>query len=106
SFIDPSTGQPEVTGLFLAGAASFKLRKRDRAIGRTIDLVPQFFIDPATGQPNVSGLILAGAAGFKIFLSLFFGDLDSRLRSKILNVVDVPDGGERGFNQAIELSAC
>lgn len=30
---------------------------------------------------------------------------DTRLRSKILKLVDVSQGGENGFNQAIELSS-
>ncbi|OWM76312.1 hypothetical protein CDL15_Pgr009958 [Punica granatum] len=46
------------------------------------------------------------SAGFKTHLCML--DLfDGRVRAKVLNTVDVPDGGEKGFNQAIELiSAC
>ncbi|CAI9766717.1 unnamed protein product [Fraxinus pennsylvanica] len=68
------------------------------------ELATQFFINPNTSQPNVSGLILAGSADFKTELSQ--SDMfDPRLQAKILNIVDVPYGGENGFNQAIELSA-
>ncbi|KAL0231432.1 hypothetical protein GEMRC1_010836 [Eukaryota sp. GEM-RC1] len=52
-------------------------------------------------MPNVSGLILAGSAEFKTVLSEspWF---DQRLQDKIVAVVDIANGGETGFNQAIE----
>ncbi|XP_014491225.1 LOW QUALITY PROTEIN: eukaryotic peptide chain release factor subunit 1-3 [Vigna radiata var. radiata] len=84
--------------------ARLRIEKRRNYIRKTAELATQFFINPATSQPNVSGLILAGSADFKTQLSQ--SDMfDSRLKAKILNLVDVSYGGENGFNQAIELSA-
>ncbi|CAH9086472.1 unnamed protein product [Cuscuta epithymum] len=84
--------------------ARLRMEKRHNYVRKTAELATQFFISPATNQPNVSGLILAGSADFKTELSQ--ADMfDGRLKSKILNVVDVSYGGENGFNQAIELSA-
>ncbi|EFJ23040.1 hypothetical protein SELMODRAFT_416122 [Selaginella moellendorffii] len=59
------------------------------------------FIDPSSSQANVAGLILAGSADLKTELEPL---LDPRLRAKVLKVVTISHGGERGFNQAIELS--
>ncbi|KAK4367016.1 hypothetical protein RND71_014896 [Anisodus tanguticus] len=78
-------------------------RGNEMTLRKTAELATQFYINPATNQPNVTGLILAGSADFKTELSqsnLF----DRRLKGKILKVVNVSNGGEDGFNQAIKLS--
>lgn len=78
--------------------------KRHNHVRKTAEFAKRYFIDPSTSQPNVTGLILAGSADFKTVLSQ--SDLfDQRLKTKIMNVVDVSCGGESGFNKAIELSA-
>ncbi|PIA46030.1 hypothetical protein AQUCO_01600357v1 [Aquilegia coerulea] len=81
-----------------------RMEKRHNYVRKTAELATQLYINPATSQPNVLGLILAGSADFKTELSQ--SDLfDPRLKAKILNLVDVSDGGENGFNQAIERSS-
>ncbi|KAJ4762535.1 Eukaryotic peptide chain release factor subunit 1-1 [Rhynchospora pubera] len=84
--------------------ARLRTEKRHNYVRKTAETAALLFINPSTSQPNVSGLILAGSADFKTELSQ--SDMfDQRLQAKILKVVDVPYGGESGFNQAIELSA-
>jgi len=57
----------------------------------------------SNSKPNIKGLILAGSANFKMDLAK--SDLfDQRLKSIILDLVDVSYGMENGFNQAITLS--
>ncbi|XVF23601.1 hypothetical protein REPUB_Repub13aG0053400 [Reevesia pubescens] len=77
--------------------------KRRNYLRKAAELATKHFIDPRTNQPNVIGLILAGSADLKTDLSqsLFF---DSRLKGKILKLIDISYGGESSFNQAIELS--
>ncbi len=53
-------------------------------------------------MPNVEGIILAGNADFKFQLA---ENLDPRLKSKIIQVIDVSYGGENGLNEAITLAA-
>ncbi|XP_031400077.1 eukaryotic peptide chain release factor subunit 1-2-like [Punica granatum] len=88
-------GDPE---LALQFARRPQLEKRYEYFLRMAKLASKFFINPSTGQPNVSGLIMAEAAGFKTELSQL-KRFDDRLRTKILNAVDVPHGGEDGFNR-------
>ncbi|XVF23169.1 hypothetical protein REPUB_Repub13aG0014200 [Reevesia pubescens] len=79
-----------------------RTEKRHNYLRRAAELATKHFIDPRTNQPNVIGLILAGSAELKTDLSqsqLF----DSRLKYKILKLIDISYGGESGFNQAIEL---
>ncbi|KAL0214347.1 hypothetical protein P9112_006531 [Eukaryota sp. TZLM1-RC] len=55
-------------------------------------------------KANVTGLVLAGSAEFKTDLQdsqLFH----PKLAEKVVAVVDVSNGGETGFNQAIELAS-
>ncbi|KAF3668236.1 Eukaryotic peptide chain release factor subunit 1-2 [Capsicum annuum] len=80
------------------------MEKRHNYVRKAAELATQFYINPATNQPNVTGLILAGSADFKTELSQS-NVFDRRLKGKILKVVDVSNGGEDGFNQAIKLSA-
>ncbi|CAH8384960.1 unnamed protein product [Eruca vesicaria subsp. sativa] len=78
--------------------ARLHMEKRHNYVRKTAELATQYYINPVTSQPNVSGLILAGSADFKTELSQ--SDMfDPHLGAKILN------GGENGFNQAIELSS-
>lgn len=80
-----------------------RLEKRHNYLRKAAELAAKYFIDPATGQVNADGLILAGSGEFKTELSQ--SDMfDSRLRTKIMKVLDISYGGERGFNQAIELA--
>ena len=51
----------------------------------------------------VKGFIFGGSAEFKHKL-VAASFLDQRIKKKILKVVDISYGGERGFHQAIELS--
>jgi peptide chain release factor subunit 1 len=53
-------------------------------------------------MPNVEGLILAGNADFKTLLN---ENLDPRLKSKVVQVIDISYGGENGLNEAITLAA-
>lgn len=56
-----------------------------------------------TDKPSISGLIIAGSADLKNELA-DSDILDSRLKSKILQVVTTKEGGENGLNQAIGLA--
>ncbi|ESQ30375.1 hypothetical protein EUTSA_v10011692mg [Eutrema salsugineum] len=77
--------------------------KRHNYLRKTAELATQYFVNPSTSQPNVAGLILAGSADLKTKLSQ--SDMFSpRLAAKILTVVDVSCGGEKGFNLAVEQS--
>ncbi|KAJ4888132.1 Eukaryotic peptide chain release factor subunit 1-1 [Raphanus sativus] len=78
--------------------------KRQNYLRKTAELATQYFINASTNQANVSGLVLAGSAEFKTKLSQS-GMFDPRLKAKILNVVEVQHGGERGFNEAIKKSS-
>jgi len=82
--------------------ARLRMEKRHNYVRKVAEESVRMFI--TNDQCNVSGLILAGSADFKTVLSetdMF----DSRLKAKIIKIVDVSYGGENGFNQAIELSA-
>jgi peptide chain release factor subunit 1 len=62
--------------------------------------IATFIVD---NKVNVSGIILAGSAEFKEVLAK--SDLfDSRLKEKIIKIVDIPYGGKKGFYHAIEES--
>ncbi|KAK1572012.1 hypothetical protein Q3G72_026123 [Acer saccharum] len=81
-----------------------QIESRHNYLRKTAEQAAKYFIDPETNKPNVVGLILAGSAEFKTELSQ--SDMfDPRLRGKVLKVLDISFGGERGFNQAIELSS-
>jgi len=82
--------------------ARLRMEKRHNYVRKVAEESVRMFI--TNDKCNVSGLILAGSADFKTVLSetdMF----DSRLKAKIIKIVDVSYGGENGFNQAIELSA-
>lgn len=53
-------------------------------------------------MPNVEGLILAGNADFKFQLA---ENLEPRLKTKVIQVIDVSYGGENGLNEAITLAS-
>mmetsp|Transcript_3701 Transcript_3701/g.5472 ORF Transcript_3701/g.5472 Transcript_3701/m.5472 type:complete len:444 (+) Transcript_3701:28-1359(+) len=81
--------------------ARLRLEKRHNYLRKVAELSVQFFI--SNDKPNVAGLILSGSADFKSELNK--SDLfDPRLSNIVLKIVDVPYGGEQGFNKAIELS--
>merc|ERR1711935_101860 len=79
-----------------------RLEKRHTDVRTVAEHAVQMFI--TNDKVNVEGLILAGSADFKSDLAK--ADLfDQRLVSVILKKVDVGYGGEKGFGEAIELSA-
>ena len=81
--------------------ARLRLEKRHNYLSKVTELVVHHFIK--NDIVSVKGLILAGSAEFKNDLSN--SDLlDSRIKSKIIKIVDIAYGGINGFNQAIELS--
>lgn len=76
--------------------------KRHNYVRKVAEAAVTHFI--SNDRVNVEGLILAGSADFKTELGQ--SDLfDQRLAAKILKKVDVGYGGEKGFNEAIELAA-
>jgi len=88
-------------GQSAARFSRLRTEKRHNYLRKVAELTTQFFI--SNDRPNVTGLILAGSADFKTELSQ--SDLfDQRLAPKIMKIVDVPYGGESGFNAAIEMS--
>lgn len=81
-----------------------RLEKRQNYLTKVAEMACQHFIAPDSNKPNVAGLILAGSAEFKSDLT-DASVLDPRLQAILLSVVDVAYGGERGLNEAIDLSA-
>lgn len=82
--------------------ARLRMEARGHYVKKVAEMAIQYFI--TDNMPNVRGLILAGSADFKTELSRadFF---DARLSSRVLLIVDVSYGGNRGLGQAIELSS-
>jgi peptide chain release factor subunit 1 len=80
-----------------------RTEKRYIFLKKVAELANQYFINEQ-GKINVSGLILAGSADFKNELS-GLEIFDLRLRSKIIQVLDIAYGGDSGFNQAIDASS-
>lgn len=91
-------GHSSNTGLRFA---SFKMKKRREFIHRCAETATRFFI--SNEQPTITGLVLAGSENFKTEL-LESNTFDQRLQSIVIKVVDVSNGGDLGFKQAIELS--
>lgn len=82
--------------------ARLRMEKRHNYVRKVAEQAAQFFL--TNDKPNVSGLILAGSADFK--KELGSSDmLDKRLREKIIKTVDISYGNEKGFDEAIKLSA-
>ena len=75
---------------------------RNNYIRKASEMAVHYFIED--DKVNVQGLILAGNADLKTELSKsqYF---DPRLKSVVLQLLDVSYGGLNGFNQAIEMSA-
>jgi len=81
--------------------ARLRLEKRHNYLIKISELSVKHFI--TDDKINVSGLIVAGSAEFK--QQLTSKDLlDPRLQNKIVSVLDIAYGGNKGFEQAIELS--
>lgn len=78
-----------------------RMEKRNNFLKKVAEISVSHFISEDQ-KVNVSGIILAGSADFKKDLN-DSEILDSRLQTKILQIVDISYGGEAGFNQAIEL---
>lgn len=82
--------------------ARLRMEKRHNYVRKVAEVAAQLFL--TNDKPNVSGLILAGSADFK--KELGSSDMfDKRLREKIIKTVDISYGNEKGFDEAIKLSA-
>jgi len=77
--------------------ARLRVEKRGTYLKKIATMASQVF-----EQVNLVGLIIAGSADLKAELASI---LDPKLQNKVLKLVNITDGGESGFNQAIELSA-
>ncbi|AEA38972.1 eukaryotic release factor 1 (nucleomorph) [Cryptomonas paramecium] len=81
--------------------ARLRIEKRHIFLKKVTELATQYFINEQ-GRVNINNLILAGSGEFKNeFNKSEF--LDLRLRSKVLQTVDIGYGGIAGFDQAINL---
>ena len=81
--------------------ARLRLEKRHNYLVKIAELSVKHFI--TDDKINVSALIVAGSAEFK--QQLTSKDLlDPRLQNKIISVLDIAYGGNKGFEQAMELS--
>ena len=79
-----------------------RLESRHQYLKKCAELSVSHFINE--NVCNVKGIILAGSSEFKnTFATLDF--LDQRLREKIINIIDIEYGMERGLHTAIEQSA-
>mmetsp|Transcript_9199 Transcript_9199/g.14542 ORF Transcript_9199/g.14542 Transcript_9199/m.14542 type:complete len:394 (+) Transcript_9199:87-1268(+) len=78
-----------------------RMEKRAIYMKKVSELAVQSFLHD--NNTDVSGIILAGSAEFKneLLASNYF---DIRVTRKIISVIDVANGGERGLDQA--LTAC
>uniref|UniRef100_A0A6T7R9P8 eRF1/Pelota-like N-terminal domain-containing protein n=1 Tax=Hanusia phi TaxID=3032 RepID=A0A6T7R9P8_9CRYP len=80
-----------------------RIEKRTNFIRKICELSNQYYIGDCQ-KNSIEGLIIAGPADLKndlISSELF----DSRLREKLLSIIDISYGGEIGFNKAIENSS-
>ncbi|KAL0213373.1 hypothetical protein RCL1_006999 [Eukaryota sp. TZLM3-RCL] len=82
--------------------ARLRVEARQNYVRKVAELANHFYL--SNERPNVTGIVLAGSAEFKNVLaeSQIF---DPRLAEKVVASVDISNGGETGFNQAIELAA-
>jgi peptide chain release factor subunit 1 len=79
-----------------------RVEKRHNYVRKVAEIATQQFI--TDDVPNVTGLVLAGLAEFKN--DLLKSDLfDPRLQKIVVAIVDIAYGGEKGFNQAIDLAS-
>ena len=78
-----------------------RMEKRLAYLKKITELIVKFFIK--NDKIIVKGFIFGGSAEFKHKL-VAASFLDQRIKKKILKVVDISYGGERGFQQAIEMS--
>nr|UXY87824.1 eukaryotic release factor 1 [Cryptomonas curvata] len=83
--------------------ARIRIEKRYNFLKKVAELASQYFINEQ-GKLNVTGIVIAGSADFKNELSEL-EIFDLRLRSKIIQVIDIAYGGDSGFNQAIDASS-
>lgn len=89
-------------GQSAARFARLRMGARHNYVRKVTELATQSFI---TGdRVTISGLILAGSADFKHDLSQS-SMLDARLSSKVMKIVDINHGGERGLKEAIGLAS-
>merc|ERR1712176_1339729 len=84
--------------------ARLRLEKRHNYVRKVGEIATQMFIDG--DRPNISGLFVAGSAEFKQSLTTDTDLFDPRLHAILIPpLLDVSYGGEKGFNQAIELAS-
>jgi peptide chain release factor subunit 1 len=76
---------------------------RHNYITKVGEFMLQYFIGADTNV-NVAGIILAGSAEMKDKLN-DDKNLDIRLKKAIVNVITISYGGQRGFDEAIQLSS-
>ena len=82
--------------------ARIREEKRANYVRKVCELATQHFI--SNDKPNVKGLFLAGSAQIKT--NVYESDIfDSRLKSIVLQQLDVSYGQENGLNQAITMAA-
>ena len=79
-----------------------RLGARHQYVVKVAEMATEMFI--SENKANMAGLILAGNSDLKTELSKC-GKFDPRLQAKIIKIVDISYGGERGFNEAIELAS-
>lgn len=78
-----------------------RIEKRNIYIRKAADIAKQIFLD---SDHIITSLIIGGCADLKHYL-VESESLDPRLKSKVVQVVDVAYGGQNGFNQAIDISS-
>lgn len=84
--------------------ARLRIEKRHNYLRKVAETALAVFVEPESGRVLLDGLVLAGLADFKTAL-LQGGLLDARLAAKVLQLIDIPYGGECGLNQAIGLAS-
>lgn len=82
--------------------ARLRMDARHNYLRKVAEIASHLFI--TDNKVNVTGLVLAGSADFKVELS--HSDMfDFRMVAKIIKIVDINHGGNKGFNQAINNAA-
>lgn len=82
--------------------ARLRLEARHNYITKVNELCTKYFIDDNTNKPNVIGLLIAGCGDLKTHLHKV---LDPRIKTVVLDLVDVAYGMNQGLQSCLEISS-
>ena len=82
--------------------ARLRLEARHNYITKVNELCTKYFIDDNTNKTNVIGLLIAGSGDLKTHLHKV---LDPRIKTVVLDLVDVAYGMNQGLQSCLEISS-